>query len=73
MMDLPDGMPMWTHDLEQLWVNAGRPTKPEQAEGQHNALEDARWNAKLYAACTPPKPVSLSIAEMAARGMWPLA
>jgi hypothetical protein len=76
MMDLPDGMPMWTHDLEQLWVNAGRPTKPEQGEGQHNALEDARWNAKLYAACAavkPTKPASDSIKAMVARDMWPLA
>jgi hypothetical protein len=52
MMDLPGGMPMWTHDLEQIWESAGKPPRPEQASGQHNALEDARWNAELYAACT---------------------
>ena len=51
MMQLPDGMPMFTHELMQLWEQAGRPDKPEQGEGEHNALEDARWNAKLYAAC----------------------
>jgi hypothetical protein len=51
MMALPKGMPMWTHDLEQAWEDAGRPDRPEQNAGQHNALEDARWNAKLYQAC----------------------
>lgn len=51
MMDLPSGMPMWTHDLEQLWEASGRPERPEQATGQHNALEDARWNRKLFQAC----------------------
>jgi hypothetical protein len=51
MMDLPDGMPMWTHDLEQLWVSSGRPKKPDQGEGMHNALEDARWNQRLFNAC----------------------
>jgi hypothetical protein len=51
MMDLPEGMPMWTHDLMQLWETAGRPEKPEQREGAHNALHDARWNAALYRTC----------------------
>lgn len=51
MMDLPEGMPMFTHDLMQLWETAGRPEKPEQSECAHNALHDARWNAALYKAC----------------------
>lgn len=42
MMDLPEGMPMWTHDLEQAWEAAGRPERPEQTSGQHNALEIGR-------------------------------
>ena len=50
MIGLPDGVPMWTHDLMQLWENAGRPEKPEQV-GEHNALEDARWNLALFNAC----------------------
>lgn len=49
MMDLPDGVPMWTHELMQEWERAGRPTKPAQA-GEHNALADARWNRALYGA-----------------------
>jgi hypothetical protein len=51
MMDLPEGMPMWTHDLEQAWELAGRPDRPEQGEGQHNAIEDARWNQALFEVC----------------------
>jgi hypothetical protein len=51
MMDLPDGMPMWTHDLEQLWETAGRPERPTQGDEAHNALADARWNQELFNAC----------------------
>lgn len=47
MMQLPDGMPMFTHELMQMWEQAGRPEKPPQS-GEHNALGDARWNARLY-------------------------
>lgn len=75
MIDLPPGIPMWTHELEQLWESAGKPQRPVQESGQHNALEDARWNRELYRVCAKPlgKPVSSSIKEMAARGQWPLA
>ena len=53
MMNLPDGIPMWTHDLMQAWEQAGRPEKPSQ-KGEHNALEDARWNRALYLATEQP-------------------
>jgi hypothetical protein len=52
MISLPKGVPMFTHELMQLWSHAGRPEKPEQPEGAHNALHDARWNAALYRTCT---------------------
>ncbi|GIF08648.1 3'-5' exoribonuclease domain-containing protein [Actinoplanes siamensis] len=42
MIDLPDGMPMFTHDLQQALRAAGNPSMPQQASGTHNALEDAR-------------------------------
>lgn len=42
MIDLPDGFPMWTHDLEHAWEGAGRPPLPQQGHGLHNALSDAR-------------------------------
>lgn len=46
MIDLPDGMPMWTNDLKQEAVRLGLDDNdlPQQEHGQHNALEDARHN-----------------------------
>lgn len=44
MIDLPDGVPMWTNDLRQERARVGEPTMPRQAEGEHNALDDARHN-----------------------------
>lgn len=52
MIQLPKGMPMFTHELMQLWEDAGRPEKPQQTGNQHNALEDARWNRDLHKACS---------------------
>lgn len=44
MIDLPDGIPMFTSDLKQECQRLGNPRVPEQAEGVHNALADARHN-----------------------------
>lgn len=46
MIDLPDGIPMYTHDLRALIDYLPDDTLPKQAGGVHDALEDARW-AKL--------------------------
>lgn len=51
MMDLPDGAPMFTHELQQLWEQAGRPEKPANS-GEHNALDDARYGMALWRLCT---------------------
>lgn len=48
MIDLPAGFPMFTHDLKQEMVRLGNPRVPEQLEGAHNALADARWNKETY-------------------------
>jgi hypothetical protein len=42
MVNLPEGVPMYTHDLKQECDRLGNPSMPEQTEGQHNALADAR-------------------------------
>ncbi|MET8430121.1 3'-5' exoribonuclease [Nocardia sp. NPDC004860] len=42
MIHLPAGIPMWTHDLQQALELSPDFVPPEQIEGQHNALEDAR-------------------------------
>jgi hypothetical protein len=47
MIDHPAWVPMWTNDLKQEWARLGRPTMPEQADGEHNALADARHNKRM--------------------------
>jgi hypothetical protein len=51
MIDLPAGVPMFTHELMQLWEQVGRPEKPAEPQDEHNALADARWNRTLFEAC----------------------
>lgn len=55
MMDLPEGFPRWSHDIQQEAERLGLSDKdlPQQASGQHNALADAlhqqeirRWLAR---------------------------
>lgn len=43
MMDLPEGFPMWTHDIQQEIERLGLTNAdlPKQVSGQHNALTDA--------------------------------
>lgn len=48
MVDLPNIFPKYCMDIKQLAVMLGNPTLPEQAEGEHNALYDARWNRKAW-------------------------
>lgn len=48
MIDLPLGIPMFTNDIKQEHRRLGCPRIPEQQEGAHNALEDARWNRTAW-------------------------
>jgi len=48
MMDLPKGWPMYTNDIKQLCDLLGNPKLPDQGKGEHNALDDAKWNKKAY-------------------------
>lgn len=48
MIDIPNGLPMYTNDLRSLWELQGRPRFPEQRDGLHNALDDARHNKVKY-------------------------
>lgn len=52
MMDLPDGIPMYTRDLKQECDRLGNPPLPEQSKGVHNALADARHNRVRFDALT---------------------
>lgn len=48
MLDLPDKVPMFTNDLKTLVKLAGNVRCPEQPAGNHNALEDAKFNVVRY-------------------------
>jgi 3' exoribonuclease, RNase T-like len=48
MIDLPKGWPMYCRDIKQWCDSLGNPKLPEQASGEHNALNDARWNKRAY-------------------------
>lgn len=51
MSELPSGIPMWTHDLMQLWEQRPEVVKPPQWESlAHDALQDARWNSRFLTA-----------------------
>lgn len=47
MIDLPDGVPMYTNDLRQERRRLGDPEMPRQADGEHNALADAVHNRDM--------------------------
>lgn len=53
MMNLPEGMPMYTRDLQQyldyFGINKDKLLKNSQVN-EHDALADARWNYRLYLA-----------------------
>jgi hypothetical protein len=44
MIDMPIGIPQRTNDIAQEWERLGYPIMPEQPGGNHNALQDARFN-----------------------------
>lgn len=45
---MPEAIPRWFFDLQALAVQAGSPELPAQESGEHNALEDARYNRTLH-------------------------
>lgn len=48
MLKMPPGIPMYTSDIRSMVDWTGIDKLPEQAEGVHNALSDARHNKRLY-------------------------
>ena len=58
MPALPRHVPRFTRELKQYWEFAGCPPLPKIGEGKHNALEDARHNAKKFNACMQVLPIS---------------
>lgn len=43
----PEGIPLFTHDLQQRWEDCGRPGLPKQRGGEHHALDDARYDWEI--------------------------
>ncbi len=43
MVSLPNNIPMFTHDFQQLWSSKGKPTLPDPPENTHDALADAKY------------------------------
>lgn len=54
MTSLPDQVPRFTHEIKQLWEDAGRPPLPPGPDDAHDALADARHNRSRYLAITRP-------------------
>lgn len=49
MIARPEGIPMWTNDVQQLAYAAGlAESLPEQTGTAHNALDDARWTKAAW-------------------------
>lgn len=48
MLDLPKSFPMYCRDIKQLCDDLGNPHLPPQEQGEHNALDDARWNREAW-------------------------
>lgn len=48
MIDLPQGVPMFTNDFQSYLRFLGLPDFPEQAIGVHDALEDARYLKRMF-------------------------
>ncbi len=64
MRALPRAIPRFTHELRQMWEDAGSPPVPPQPPDQHNALADARHNlARWQATLAPGQPDSCQSTE----------
>jgi hypothetical protein len=49
MLRLPTGWPCMCMDLQQWWLQLGKPScKPPPSTDEHSAIADARWNWDLW-------------------------
>src|SRR5438067_9859511 len=53
MRKLPRPIPRFTHELRQVWEDAGCPELPPTPPDQHSALADARHNFARWQALRP--------------------
>lgn len=47
MTSIPDGIPMFTHELKQLMETMPGSWEPPPNGGEHDALADARWSMRV--------------------------
>lgn len=45
---MPEDIPRWHHELESMIKLVGNPPMPVQRGGEHNALEDAKFNKLMH-------------------------
>ena len=50
MTSLPEGIPMFTHELKQLMESMPATWEPPEHTDEHHALADARWNMAVLKA-----------------------
>lgn len=49
MVDLPTGWPMYCRDIKQWYDDLDNPPRlPSHGDGEHNALDNARWNMRAW-------------------------
>lgn len=48
MAELPPGIPMWSHELQQVIESDPNVILPSQPQVTHHALHDARWNFEAF-------------------------
>ncbi|WP_435018402.1 3'-5' exoribonuclease domain-containing protein [Tundrisphaera sp. TA3] len=48
MVWLPKGWPMFVMDVKQWAMTLGNPRLPEQGNGEHNVLADAKWTKQAW-------------------------
>lgn len=51
MINIPNGIPMWTNDVRQWAHQLGNPVMPAQDAKEHHALADARHTKQMYDYC----------------------
>ncbi|MFT4043617.1 MAG: polyadenylate-specific 3'-exoribonuclease AS [Gordonia sp. (in: high G+C Gram-positive bacteria)] len=67
MTALPRALPRFTRELKQRWEEAGSPALPTAPDDAHDALSDARHNARKWAAIERSRLATARAQEASAR------
>jgi hypothetical protein len=74
MVNLPPGMPMWTHELMQYWEKFKKDPslKPPKSDTEHHALADAKWDMQFYKNMANRETIQWNKVGKALRGEFPI-